>query len=75
MVFHTQYAKIDAKIFGDHHSNSHAVYFLTQANIFSDFNLSLGGRWEGYWVDNELLDHTIAPQIALNWNKNGYISI
>lgn len=71
----TQYAKIDAKIFGDHHSNSHAIYFLTQANIIKDINLSLGGRWEGYWVDDDLLDHTIAPQIALNWNRKGILAL
>lgn len=70
----TQYARIDAKIFGKHHSNSYAVYFLTQGNLQNNFTLSFGSRWEGYWVDNDLLDQTIAPQIALNWNKNGVIA-
>jgi iron complex outermembrane receptor protein len=37
--------------------------------------LSIGGRWEGYWVDNDLLDHTLAPQIAFNWNKNGGLAL
>ncbi|MFC1785251.1 TonB-dependent receptor domain-containing protein [Candidatus Neomarinimicrobiota bacterium] len=71
----SQYAKIDAKIFGDHHSNSQAVYLLTQVNLFEDLNLSIGGRYEGYWVDNKLLDDTFAPQVALNWNKNGIIAL
>lgn len=70
----TQYAKIDAKIFGQHHSNSYAAYFLTQGNLLHNFTLSLGSRWEGYWVDNNLLDQTIAPQIALNWNRNGIVA-
>lgn len=70
----TQYAKIDAKIFGQHHSNSYAAYFLTQGNLLNNFTISLGSRWEGYWVDNDLLDQTIAPQIALNWNKDGVIA-
>ncbi len=70
----TQYAKIDAKIFGKHHSNSYAAYFLTQGNLTNNITLSLGSRWEGYWVDNSLLDQTIAPQIALNWNKNGVLA-
>lgn len=70
----TQYAKIDAKIFGQHHSNSYAAYFLTQGNLLRNFTLSIGSRWEGYWVDNDILDKTIAPQIALNWNRNGIIA-
>ncbi len=70
----TQYAKIDAEIFGNHHSNSYAAYFLTQGNFINNFTLSVGSRWEGYWVDNDLLDQTIAPQIALNWNKDGVIA-
>lgn len=70
----TQYATIDAKIFGDHYSNSHAFYLLTQINVLKNTNLSLGGRYEGYWVDDELLDDTFAPQIALNWN-NGIIAL
>jgi len=70
----TQYAKIDAKIFGLHHSNSYAAYFLTQGNFLNNFTLSLGSRWEGYWVDNDILDQTIAPQIALNWNKDGILA-
>ncbi len=70
----TQYARIDAEIFGKHHSNSYAAYFLTQANLINNFTFSLGSRWEGYWVDNDLLDQTIAPQIALNWNKNDVLA-
>ena len=70
----TQYAKIDAKIFGKHHSNSYAAYFLTQSNLLNNFTLSIGSRWEGYWVDDDILDQTIAPQIALNWNKNGVLA-
>lgn len=70
----TQYAKIDAKIFGQHHSNSYAAYFLTQGTLINNFTLSFGSRWEGYLVDNDLLDQTIVPQIALNWNKNGVIA-
>jgi iron complex outermembrane receptor protein len=70
----TQYAKIDAEIFGNHHSNSYAAYFLTQGNFINNFTLSVGSRWEGYWVDNDILDQTIAPQIALNWNKDGVIA-
>ncbi len=70
----TQYANIDAKIFGRHHSNSYAAYFLTQGNLPNNFTLSVGSRWEGYWVDNDILDQTIAPQIALNWNKDGVIA-
>ena len=65
----TQYAKIDAKIFGDHHSSSQAIYMLGQINLINHLNLSLGGRYEGYWVDDKLLDDTFAPQIALNWNN------
>lgn len=72
--YSSQYAKIDAKIFGDHHSNSQAVYLLTQLKLLELVNLSLGGRYEGYWVDNELLDDTFAPQIALNWN-NGILAL
>ncbi|MFC1760076.1 TonB-dependent receptor domain-containing protein [Candidatus Neomarinimicrobiota bacterium] len=71
----TQYAKIDAEIFGNHHSNSYAAYFLTQGNFINNFTLSVGSRWEGYWVDNDILDQTIAPQIALNWNKDGVIAL
>ncbi|MEE8479324.1 MAG: TonB-dependent receptor, partial [Candidatus Neomarinimicrobiota bacterium] len=70
----TQYSKIDAKIFGKHHSKSYAAYFLMQGNLINNFTLSLGSRWEGYWVDNNLLDQTIAPQIALNWNRNGVLA-
>ncbi len=70
----TQYANIDAKIFGRHHSNSYAAYFLTQGNLPKNFTLSVGSRWEGYWVDDDILDQTIAPQIALNWNKNGILA-
>ena len=70
----TQYAKIDAKIFGKHYSNSYAAYFLTQGNLLNNFTLSIGSRWEGYWVDDDILDQTIAPQIALNWNKNGVLA-
>jgi iron complex outermembrane receptor protein len=70
----TQYAKINAKIFGEHHSNSYAVYLLTQGNFPNNFTLSVGSRLEGYWVDNNLLDQTIAPQIAVNWNKNGVLT-
>ena len=70
----TQYAKIDAKIFGNHHSNSYAAYFLTQGHILDNFTLSLGSRWEGYWVDSEILDQTIAPQIAINWKKDGFLA-
>jgi len=70
----TQYARIDAKIFGQHHSNSYAVYFLTQGNLPNNFTLSVGSRWEGYWVDSDILDQTIAPQIAVNWNKNGILA-
>jgi len=70
----TQYAKIDAEIFGNHQSNSYAAYFLTQGNFINNFTLSVGSRWEGYWVDNDILDQTIAPQIALNWNKDGVIA-
>ncbi len=70
----TQYATIDAKIFGNHSSNSYAAYFLMQRNLIHNFTLSIGNRWEGYWVDNDLLDQTIAPQFALNWNKNGVIA-
>jgi len=70
----TQFAEIDAKIFGGHHSNSHAIYLLTQTNFYKNLNLSIGGRYEGYWVDDELLDQTFAPQIALNWNKNGILA-
>ncbi|MBU0529789.1 TonB-dependent receptor [bacterium] len=70
----TQYAKIDAEIFGNHHSNSYAAYFLTQGNLKNNFTLSVGSRWEGYWVDDDILDETIAPQIALNWNKDGVIA-
>ena len=70
----TQYATIDAKIFGKHHSNSIAGYLLTEGKILNDFTLSIGSRWEGYWVDDEILDQTIAPQIALNWNKNKIIA-
>lgn len=65
----TQYAKIEAKIYGDHHSTSQAIYMLGQINLINQLNLSLGGRYEGYWVDNKLLDDTFAPQIALNWNN------
>ena len=72
--FTTQYAEIDAKIFGKHYSNSHAVYFLTQGNLVNNFTISVGSRWEGYWVDNDLLDQTIAPQFAINWNKNGVLA-
>jgi len=71
--YSSQYAKIDAKIFGDHHSNSQAVYLLTQIKLLQLLNLSLGGRYEGYWVDNDLLDDTFAPQVALNWN-NGILA-
>lgn len=72
--FSSQVAKIDAKIFGDHHSNSQAIYLLTQIKLLELLNLSIGGRYEGYWVDNELLDDTFAPQIALNWN-NGILAL
>jgi outer membrane receptor for ferrienterochelin and colicins len=71
----TQYAEIDAKIFGRHHSNSYAAYFLTQSNLLNNFTLSIGSRWEGFWVDEDILDQTIAPQIALNWNKNGVLAL
>ena len=47
-----------------------ALPILTQGNLLNNFTISLGSRWEGYWVNNDLLDQTIAPQIALNWNKN-----
>lgn len=71
----SQYAIIDAKIFGDHHSFSQAIYLLSQINFFNSLNLTLGGRYEGYWVDDKLLDDTFAPQIALNWNKNGIFAL
>ena len=70
----TQHAKIDAKIFGEHSSTSYAAYFLAQGNLRNNLTLSLGSRWEEYWVDNERLDQTIAPQIAINWNKNGVVA-
>jgi len=71
----SQYAEIDAKIFGNHHSISNAVYLQTQSKFQKYSTLSIGGRWEGYWVDDELLDQTIAPQIAYNWNKNGILAL
>ncbi len=65
-----QRAQIDAKIFGQHSSYSGAIYVLGQQRLFSKLNLSLGGRYESYWVDGTLIDRTLSPQIALNYNPN-----
>ena len=65
-----QRAAIDAKIFGRHSSYSGAVYFLGQQRLYSHFNLSWGGRYESYWVDGDIIDRTISPQVALNFHPN-----
>ncbi len=63
-----QQAKIDARIFGDHSSNSSSFYLLGQKRLYKTVNLSLGGRYEIYQVDNRLVDQTFSPQLALNYN-------
>ncbi len=70
-----QRASIDARIFGEHSTYSGAVYFLLQKRLIAPLNLSLGGRYESYWVDDDLLDQTLSPQIAVNYNPSPLVAL
>jgi len=70
-----QQGTIDAEIFGNHKSLSSAFYFLAQHRLHSKLIVSSGGRFESYHVDNNLLDETFAPQIALNWRPVDWFSV
>ncbi len=73
MVLHR--AAIDARIFGDHNSFSTAAYLLAQQRLTRAVTLSAGAHWEDYQVDNETLDQSLVPQVALNWKHNNWLSV
>lgn len=69
-----QHGSIDAEIFGNHTSLSAALYFLAQQRVLPQLTLSAGGRFESYHVDDDLLDQTFAPQVALNWRPQEWLA-
>lgn len=70
-----QRAAIDARIFGDHHSLSTAAYLLAQQRLTHGITLSAGARWEDYQVDDETLDQSLVPQVAINWKHNNWLAV
>ena len=70
-----QSANINSKLFGDHQSNSGSIYLLSQIKIPGGITISTGGRWENYFVDDEVLDQSFAPQFAVNLKFNEWMAL
>ncbi len=70
-----QTASIDSKIFGEHQSNSASIYLLSQMKIPGGFTISTGGRREHYFVDDKILDQSLAPQFAVNWRYKEWLAL
>ncbi len=69
-----QTAKIRAGVYGDHSSLSMAAYIQAQQRIGKKLTLNTGARMETYFVDDEKLDESLAPQIALNFRMFDWLS-
>ena len=69
-----QTAKIRARVYGDHSSLSMAAYIQAQQRIGKKLTLNTGARMETYFVDDEKLDESLAPQIALNFRMFDWLS-
>jgi outer membrane cobalamin receptor len=69
-----QKAKIRAGNYGNHSSLSMATYIQAQQRIGKKLTLNTGARMETYFVDDEKLDESFAPQIALNFRMYDWLS-
>ncbi len=69
-----QQATINSQTFGEHDSYSSALYFHALGHLNRKTILSLGARYETYFVDDQQLDQTLSPQAALNFRPTEGLS-
>jgi len=68
-------ASIDAKIFGEHQNFSTATYLSLQHRLSHKTTITIGSRWEDYYVDGEVITRALAPKLAVNWKHNQWLAL
>ncbi len=70
-----QTANINSQTFGYHDSYSTALYLQALKHSDSKTTLLLGGRYETYFVDDQVMDQTFSPQASLNYRPGDALAL